>query len=137
MYRSVFKYVVIIGFIGLLGFLLGMTTYIKQETINGVNLYYYDYNAFLQNISLSFNGFRNNISNFYNVNLQWDSVINSIKSIGNILIATLNTTLLPFSIIGNVFVLIMGICGLPMNTTNFLYNIFANINSLQVPYIPY
>lgn len=130
-------YVLILGFIGMLGISLGMSglSLIEQDSTTG--LYYFNFYNYLSNIQIGFNNFKQNISNFYNVELRWDDFINCLKSIGNILIIMVNTNLLPLAIIGNVLNCLLSLIGLPMNGSNFLYAIFTGVGSMQIPYISY
>ena len=133
--KKITPYVLILGFVGMLAVALGMSglALVKQDSETG--LWFFDLNSYLKNITFGWNNFKSNISEFYNLTLDWSNAINSLKSIGNILISVANTLILPFSIIGNVFNLLMALIGLPNNSTNFLFNIFNSVGSFQIPYI--
>lgn len=138
--KKTLPYILLIGFFGLLAIQLGMTglTYLEKVEINGFTQYRFNLSPYLLNINLSFDKFVNNIQTFYEGAVyNWDGIVNSIKSIGNIVVAVLNTLLMPFSILASFLNILFALVGFPLNDSNFIYSMFSGMASLQIPYIEF
>lgn len=109
----------------------------KYTTSNGVVILRINLNTYFANIYTSFGTFSNSVNKYSALTLQFDNVINTMISILNCLICLLNTFLIPLSLLSCVLTTIFSIIGFPANETNFLYNIFNTINTLQVQYVNY
>lgn len=134
--KKLLPFVCILGLIGVLGITLGITgsSLVKYDVNN--NMYVFDLFGYLNNIEYGFNNFKENISTYYTFEIYFGVDIGkSLKTIANFIIALLNINLLPFALIGNILNIILSIIGLPMNDTNFLYNIFNGVSELQIPYL--
>lgn len=129
------SFITIIGVFALFPFVFGYSSLIQETTINNITLLTFDLNKYFLNISNNFETFKNNIKNLYQVPLNWDTVINSIKSICNILISVLNTLLLPFSIVVQLLPLVFCLAGWYLEQDNFIVQIFSGLNGLQIPYL--
>lgn len=128
-------FIIIIGVFALFPVAFGYSSLIKEINTNGLILYTFDFSKYLSNISNYFLSFKNNIAKVYEVPLSWNNVIDSLKSICNILIAVLNSILLPFAIVIQLLPLIFSLCGWIISPDNFIVQVFAGLNSLQIPYI--
>lgn len=135
--KRAMPYVILLGFIGMLAILFGMSGSSLVVYNSQYDMYVFDVGNYFQNIIFGFNNFKQNISEFYNLTLDFSNFINGLKSIVNCIICVLNTLLVPFAIIGNVLNCLLALIGLPLNDTNFLFNIFNGVASLQIPYIGY
>lgn len=134
--KKLLPFVCILGLISVLGITLGITgsSLIKYDVNN--NLYVFDLFGYLNNIEYGFNSFKENISTYYTFEIYFGVDIGkSLKTIANFIIALLNTNILPIALIGNILNIILSIIGLPMNDTNFLYQIFNGVSELQIPYL--
>ena len=95
------------------------------------NLYNY-----LSNFTGSFSKFNELVSSLGDSHYNFSGVVETLKSLCNIMISLLNTTLLPFSFIGSLLNVFLCLFGLPLNSTNPIYLVFNGIAGLQIPYIP-
>lgn len=109
----------------------------KYTTSNGTIILKMNLNTYFSNIYTSFGTFGNSINKYSSLKLQFDNVINAMISILNCLICLLNTLLIPLSLLSCVLTTIFSLIGFPANETNFLYNIFNTINTLQIQYVNY
>lgn len=120
-----------------LSVVFGMNTLIVQENIMGYNVYTIDLVRYTRNIQYSVqqvnNAFTSLLDNHYN----WDNMINSIKSIGNIFITLVNITIVPFNLSGNMSNVVMSILGIDVEQGNFITNLFAVFGNAQIPYITF
>ena len=105
--------------------------------INGDTYIKLDFWAYVNNFNGAFDKFIENISNLGTNHYNWDGFINTIKSLCNIVIAILNTALIPFSLIGSILNFVCALFGLAMNDTNVLYTIFNSLAALQIPFISF
>ena len=135
-FKRALPYIIILGIIGLVAINLGMEglSLVETQEINGQTLYTFNIYNYFSNISLGFNNFKNNIKNL----VDYSEVVSDSdtrKTIINILIAIVNTLLLPFNILANCLNMVCSLVGLPMNSSNFLYSIFNGLGSFQFPYL--
>lgn len=130
-------YIMLLGFIGMLGILFGMSGFSLVKYNSTYDCYVFDIRGYFQNIIFGFNNFKQNISNFYALTLDFSDFIKGLKSICNCIICVLNTIILPFAILANVLNCLLSLIGLPLNNSNFLFNMFNGIGSLQIPYLDY
>ena len=95
------------------------------------NLYNY-----LNNFKGSFDKFQELVSELGDNHYNFSGIVESLKSLCNIVISLLNVTLLPFSFIGSLLNVFLCLFGLPLNSSNPIYLVFNGIAGLQIPYIP-
>lgn len=132
---KVSSFITIIGVFALFPYFFGYSSLIQSTTINNITVLTIDLNKYCINISNYLENFKNNIKSIYQIPLGWDTVINSIKSICNILISVLNTLILPFSLVIQIMPLIFGLLGWSIERDNFFVQVFSGLNGLQIPYL--
>lgn len=100
---------------------------------------YWVFNAYdyCVNIVTATGDFSSVVANNINVPpVKFDSVINALNSVANILISQVNLVLVPFQFVGILLNMLMAIMGLPCVGDNFLYNIFSTFASYGISYLP-
>ena len=103
--------------------------------INGITITKFNANAYFNNFTGSFDEFNELISSFSETHYNRSGIVESLKSVGNVIISVLNAVLVPFSLIGSLLNIILALLGLPLSSANPIYNLFNGIAGLQIPYI--
>ena len=120
-----------------LSVVFGMNTLIVQQNIMGYNVYTIDLVTYTRNIQYSIADLNNTFTSLLDSHYNWDNLINSVKSIGNIFISMLNVTILPFNLSGNMSNVVLSILGIDVEHGNFITNLFAVFGNAQIPYITF
>ena len=103
---------------------------------NGQMFLKFNFYNYLNNFKGSFSNFEELVSSLGTNHYNFSGIIETLKSLCNIVISLLNTTLLPFSFIGSLLNVFLCLFGLPLNASNPIYLVFNGIAGLQIPYIP-
>ena len=108
-----------------------------RSNSNGDLYLYVDWFSYFKNLAVSYSTIGNNFNKFNMVDLNWDGVINCLKSLANILIAAINLILIPFGLFGSMILPFFAFWGLPCVAENPLYSAFNLMSNFQLPYLTY
>ncbi len=138
-FSKIFPFLVVIPcfFLVPLIFHMNSTLLIWSESSFGVKYLYVDFFKWFEGITTSVYNFSNSVSKFNQLELRFDSITHCLISICNIVIALVNTTLIPLSIVSNLLIVMMSLFGFPCDSSNFLYTALNVGVNIQIPYIGY
>lgn len=108
-----------------------------ETASNGMHYLKFSPYDYFYNIGFSVDSFKNSFVRFTELHFNFTTILNSLRSIGNIFIAMLNLFLLPFALVSNVLIFIMALLGFPCTEQNFIYTTFNLGSMLQIPYFTY
>lgn len=136
---------IFIGIIGLsLNYLFGNSTitYLQMKTINGVRLYTFDFLTYLQNLKIATADTSKlqlaTITRTWNNTGDWNSLINNLAYILDVIIYGLNILIYPVRVIAYVMKAMLAIAGVDINNTGSgLYWLINTMNVLMQTQIPY
>lgn len=118
--------------------LLGQNTMFTIKEINGLNFYCFDPMNYFNNITLTMTKFTEQVTTIVDFNVfNWDNVINSMKSVCNIIICILNLLTMPFTFIGKSVSLIFSLLGVPYGNDNWLSSLLYSFSSFALPYLTF
>lgn len=119
-------------------FLLSGSTLIKLVNVNNVQMYTIDIYSYFNNLNLVVDKWKESVTSIVDIKyFNWDSVINCLKSVCNIVIAILNFMVMPFTLLGNVSALVFALLGVPFDNSNWLSVALNSFSTFQIPYLPF